>query len=109
MVLLKKQLSILSGILSGCREQVTKCQFLIKATLSEATSPFNAQLNGGNPSGNQHITAYYVNRHARVSQHGGDSAGAADSAKDRSTQKSALIFSCDHRALQIIPSIIQCV
>lgn len=69
-VLLKKQLSVLSGILSGRREQVTKCQFLIKATLSEATSPFNAQLNDSNLSGNQHITAYYVKQHAQISPSG---------------------------------------
>lgn len=49
MVLLKKQRSILSGILSGRGERVTKCQFLIKATLSEAAAPFNAQLNDGEP------------------------------------------------------------
>lgn len=51
MVPLKKQRSILSGILSGCGERVTKCQFLIKATLSEASAPFNAQLNDGEPRG----------------------------------------------------------
>lgn len=49
MVLLKKQRSILSGNLSGGGERVTKCQFLIKATLSEASAPFNAQLNDGEP------------------------------------------------------------
>lgn len=51
MVLLKKQRSILSGNLSGGGERVTKCQFLIKATLSEASAPFNAQLNDGEPRG----------------------------------------------------------
>lgn len=51
MVLLKKQRSILSGNLSGGSERVTKCQFLIKATLSEASAPFNAQLNDGEPRG----------------------------------------------------------
>lgn len=59
-----KQLSVLSGFLSGSGEQVTKCQFLIKATLSVATSPFNAQLNECKLSSNQHITAYYVNQRA---------------------------------------------
>ena len=86
-------MSILSGILSGRAEQVTKCQFLIKATLSEATSPFNAQLNDGNPSGQ---SAY----HGLLCQPActdpsaaqGDSPGAADSAEDRYTQKERFNF-----------------
>lgn len=73
--LLKKQLSILSGILSGRSERVTKCQFLIKGTLSEATSPFNAQLNDSKRSGNQHITAYYVSWHAQISRQRADRPG----------------------------------
>lgn len=103
-VLLKKQPAVLSGIQSGRAAWVTECQFLIKATLSEATSPFNAQLNDSNPEWQSAYHSLLCRGGPGVERiwprrPGGDSPGAADSAEDGYTQKSRLISSRHRRAL----------